>query len=77
MNSFEILYPIKKSNLKEIQKFVKKKNELSSLSNSEIISALGDISNYWLSNNFKLRKDFINNSFGFIVPYLFSFCYFI
>ena len=51
MNSFEILYPIKKSNLKEIQKFVKK-NELSSLSNSEIISALGDISNYWLSNNF-------------------------
>ena len=70
MNSFEILYPIKKLNLKEIQKFDKKKNEISSLSNSEIISALGDISNYWLSNNFKLRKDFINNSFGFIVPWL-------
>ena len=70
MNSFETLYPIKKSNLKDIKNFVKKKNELSSLSNSEIISALGDISNYWLSSNFKLKKDFINNSFGFIIPWL-------
>ena len=70
MNSFETLYPIKTSNLKDIKNFAKKKNELSSLSNSEIISALGDISNYWLSSNFKLKTDFINNSFGFIIPWI-------
>ena len=56
MNSFETLYPIKTSNLKDIKNFAKKKNELSSLSNSKIISALGDISNYWLSSNFKLKR---------------------
>ena len=74
----EILYLHKKGNFlgkninskKLIDKFYKKKNPLYDEKIENIISTFDEISKYWISNQFKQKKIFINNSLGFIIPWL-------
>ena len=74
----EILYSYnKKKNItnsavtfKIIDKFFKKKNPLINEKIDDIINTFDEIAKYWISNNFKLQDLFINNSLGFIIPWL-------
>ena len=74
----EILYPIiKKTSNKNIyyykkinNKFYNKRNPLLNEKIENIINTFDEISKYWISDKFKLKKIFINNSLGFIVPWL-------
>lgn len=74
----EILYSHKKINLRSnrindkgiINKFYQKKNPLYDEKIENIISTFDEISSYWISNQFKQKNLFINNSLGFIVPWL-------
>ena len=74
----EILYPIiKKTTNKKIvnykkinNKFYKKRNPLLNEKIESIINTFDEISKYWISDKFKLKNIFINNSLGFIVPWL-------
>ena len=67
----DILYPIQnQKNKVSIHQFFKKKNPLLKDKIENIIETFDEISKYWMSNKFKLRKTFINNSMGFIIPWL-------
>lgn len=72
----EILYPKQRNlNNKNIIKkfnnnFFEKKNPLLNEKIENIINVLDEISKYWVSENFKLKKIFIENSLGFIIPWL-------
>ena len=66
----EILFSNKKKGSTKIEEFFDKKNPLADNNIDEIIDTLNEISNYWLSKNFKMRDIFVRNSLGFIVPWL-------
>jgi hypothetical protein len=74
----EILYP-NQSNFKSkvpnvIKKFnnqfFEKKNPLLNEKIENVINTFDEISKYWVSENFKLKNIFIENSLGFIIPWL-------
>jgi len=66
----EILFSNKKKGSTKIEEFFDKKNPLADNNIDEIIDTLNEISNYWLSKNFKMRDIFVRNSLGFIIPWL-------
>ena len=66
----EILFSNNKNKKLILEKFYNKKNPLIDNNIIEIIDTLELISNYWVSNNFKMKNIFINNSLGFIIPWI-------
>ena len=71
MYNIEILYPKKKlTNDNNIEKFIKKENELLTIKLENLIETLDAIAEYWISDNFKYTEQFKKNSLGFIIPWL-------
>ena len=66
----EILFSNNKNKKLILEKFFSKKNPLIDNNIIEIVDTLELISNYWLSNNFKMKNIFVNNSLGFIIPWI-------
>ena len=66
----DILFSNNKNKKLILEKFFNKKNPLIDNNITEIIDTLELISNYWVSNNFKMKNIFINNSLGFIIPWI-------
>ncbi len=66
----QILFSNKKSKKNSIKYFFEKKNPLVDRNIDEIIDVFNEISYYWVSKKFKLKGIFINNSMGFIIPWL-------
>ena len=74
----EILYSyLKKNNGRDLSnniqianKFYKKKNPLYNEKIENIIDTFDEISKYWISEDFKSKHLFIENSLGFIIPWL-------
>jgi len=68
----EILFSNKKilNSSNPINKFFLKKNPLIDDDIENIIETFEQISNYWVSDNFKLINIFRDNSMGFIIPWL-------
>jgi hypothetical protein len=71
MSNIQIIFPqLKMNSKKEIKLFLKKKNKLIDLKIIDIVDALNFLSEYWVSNKMKIRNEFINNSLGYIIPWL-------
>lgn len=74
----EILYSYLKNNnsrdlsnnIQITNKFYKKKNPLYNEKIENIIDTFDEISKYWISEDFKSKHLFIENSLGFIIPWL-------
>ena len=66
----EILFSNNQSYKNTVKHFFEKENPLINDDMDEIIDTLDAISKYWLSKNFKMKDIFINNSLGFIIPWL-------
>jgi len=66
----QILFSNQKNKNNLIKYFFEKKNPLIDDNIEEIIDTFDEISDYWVSNNFKIKNIFINNSMGFIIPWL-------
>ena len=66
----EILFSNKKKSTSRVKEFFKEKPPLADDNIDDVIDVINDISKYWLSKNFKMRDVFINNSLGFIIPWL-------
>ena len=66
----EILFSNNKNKKLILEKFFSKKNPLIDNNIIEIIDTLELISNYWVSNNFRMKNIFVDNSLGFIIPWI-------
>lgn len=66
----DILFSNNKDKKLILEKFFSKKNPLIDDNINDIIDTLELISNYWISNNFKMKNVFVNNSMGFIIPWI-------